>query len=591
MAEEKEEANSSPFGVNLTRRYVSSGAEDHLYNVNRIRGGTVELVDYMGGDATVERVATAGYGRSIFPENPSQSQFMDYLVRRGIFAPFSSVQLKFAIQSPIETALSLVYEQRASVNEYSGRYSEMLSDSFLPTTESVLGSLQHVSGGLLEDSQRAQQISEILHRGRKEIFERYKALLGLDLARELARSGLGTDNHTRYFWKMDLPSLYNFIRRERRFHHSAVDPTTNYLECLEKIALDTAPLSWRALRNMDSSKKVINLTMPIDDEVVDGPLSAAGWEPQETRRVIVPDLEEMLFVANPLLDHGAVQAVDYMGDDSAFAEAARTSYGKGTKTLQDDKHLIRSLIRDLHTSPIEMCELTVEAKIPVFSDPRQAGRHRTLDHHGFMGYVPKGSQFYMPPESELKYQDRKNRQGRGNDMEPEEKVRAQVLLRESFEIEKANAVLLRDLHAPEELVRAQKGVGFYTKTWRTGDSHNWGHFLMLRIDARAQKEVRDYAQEVNNSHRAHTPIANESLHTYIINGMRLSEKEIPLIGSILRAGIDPEDLRIYEGVKGFVIPVRNENREPIIENGQPVMQLGREGTAFKNKLLRLLGRE
>jgi len=110
-----------------------------------------------------------------------------------------------------------------------------------------------------------------------------------------------------------------------------------------------------------------------------------------------------------------------MGDDSSFAQAARTSYGKGTKKLQDDKNLIKSLIRDLHTTPIEMAELAFESKSPVFSDPRQLGRHRTLEQHGFMGYTPIGSQFYFPSDSEFKHQDRLNRQGRGKEMSPEER--------------------------------------------------------------------------------------------------------------------------------------------------------------------------
>lgn len=585
---EGEVENLSPFGINLTKRFVSGGAEALLYKPHDVRkAGVVELVDYMGGDATVERVATAGHGRRIFPENPDPHDFTDYLAKRGILEPFTSVQLKFLVESPIETALALVYEPRASVNEYSGRYSVMMDGSFTPSHGMIAIPLLQGENSLDADD-RTRRISDALNVGRDEVFHRYKELIDMDLARELARTGLGTDNYTKYFWKIDLLSLFGFVERQRAYHGNKVaDPTVDFVECLEEIASEVAPLSWGALTRRHSGRP-IKLTMPRDEEVVDGPLSPPGWEPQKTRRVVVPDLEEVLFVASPILEHGAVQAVDYMGEDSSFAQAARTSYGEGTTTLQDDRNLIRSLIRDLHTSPIEMCELAVEGKTPVFIDPRQAGRHRTLDDHGFMGYTPKGSQFYMPPESELKYQDRLDRQGRGKDMEADEKVRVQTLLRESFQIEQDNAVLLRELDSPEEFVRAQRGVGFFTKRWRTGDTHNWGHFLMLRGDPQAQKEVRDYAGAVDTLHRAHTPIANEALHTYIINGMRLSEKEISLLKSMLREGIDPESLDTYKGV-GFVIPKRDENREVIVEDGEKVMQLGREGKSFKGKLLRLLG--
>ena len=400
------------------------------------------------------------------------------------------------------------------------------------------------------------------------------------MTRELARSVLGIDNDTRFYWKMDLFSLAQFVRKQKRMTH-ITRRVGNYIDIIDNLAFSVSPDAWKALiddgKGIDSS---VSLTMPRDYEVVDGHLSPSSWKPQETKRVTVPALEEKLFEISTFLDYGEFQVVDYMGDDSSFAQAARTSYGKGTKTLQDDKNLIKSLTRDLHTTPIEMAELAFESKSPVFVDPRQFGRHRTLDNHGFMGYTPIGNQYYHIPNNEFKHQDRLNRQGRGKEMSEEDREKAKRLLENTFEVELQTVESLEEINAPEWIIREAKGVGFYTKRSRTGDTHNLSHGLMLRLDAHAQKEIRDLAGKIAEAYKLHTPASYEAFENYILNGMRLSEKEIELIKkNRMLTDIDLENLDTYKGV-GFIIPVDKDDPS----KGKT---LSREGQLFKKKLILL----
>ncbi len=582
MSDEQKER--APFGVSMTKRAVSSRAEKELYRVYEIgqkgNESTIELVDYMGSDDTVERVATMGFGRDIFSEKPEQKDFIYHLAALGISVPFKSVQLKISMRVPIETALTFVYEPRASVNEYSGRYSVMINSARIPSKDEI--SIQLKGNEKLDIYERAEEIHKILVENRKGAYEDYQKLISIDLARELSRIGLGIDNDTQFFWKIDLLSLANIYndRRTKSPH------TKRCIEEVAELAKAVAPYTWHAL-TYEGSHREINLTMPSDDVIVDASLSPPAWQQKETRRVTVLTLEELLFQPKKFLNHGEFQVVDYMGDDSAFAQAARTSYGAGTKTLQDDNSLTQGLVRDLHTSPIEMCELAFEGKTPVFIDPRQAGRHRTLDNHGFMGYVPIGSQFYEVPESEMKYQDRQNRQGRGKEMEEKDKKTAQALLTKTLHMERETTVKLRNLGASEEIVRFSKGVGFYTKRWRTGDTHNLGHFLRLRLDGHAQKEIRDYATLVARAVEAHTPKAYRAIQEYVINSMHLSVKEQQLISRLIKNGVlakvdELDNAENYTGV-GFVVPIDRENPE----KGK---KLTREGEAFKIKMRNLLQR-
>ena len=540
----------------LTKRFVSAGAERYLgvssfigkgagYSpVGDDESGLLRLVDYMGGDATVTRVATAGHGIGIFGENVDERRFHTHLAAQGIIAPFRSVQFQFCIQAPIEVALSFVYDPSVSVNEYSGRYSVMIDTSHTPSIDSLASQLH---GN--DTEKRAERIHDLLRRQRSATYAKYQGLIELDLARELARVGLGIDNDTRFYWKIDLFHLAQFVRTQRK-QHEAGSITSEYVEAVVEIVKASAPSAWKAL--MSTRPGEMTLTMPRDEDIVDPPLSPAAWDAQKTKRTVVPQLEEILFVEQRYLEDGGFQVVDYLGDDTTPAIAARTSYGRGTTRLSEDRGLIRTLVRDAHTSPIEMTSFAFEAKTPVFVDPRQAARHRTLPTHGFMGYTPLGSRFFVPSEDQLKYQDRTNRQGRGKDMDPEDAATALKLLRESFGGEQGAISELRELGAPQSVVRSVKGVGFYTRRWRVGDGHNLSHFLGLRLDAHAQKEIRDFAALIDDAHRRHTPTVNEALRDYKIDGMNLSRMQVEALAARLDLeGVNIESLEIYRSL-GFV---------------------------------------
>ena len=562
-------SDKNPFGINQTKRFVSKGAEDSLYKKHSPRShGEVELVDYMGGDETVARVATAGHGIEFFPEKPNQYDFLKHLVTKRITEPFMPVQLKFSMQMPIRVALAFVYDRNCSVNEYSGRYSEMINSARIPSKEDLVK--------LVADSEKVAKIHSILIETRERTRESYDRLLSSDFARELARQGLGTNNDTRFYWLVDLHSLADFVSTQRA-KLETTDPTRDYVECVAEIAENVAPDSWDSLMHGRVYSEALDLTMPLDEEIVDLDLNPASWKPTETKRIVVPDIEERLFALKKFLDHGQFQAIDYLGDDSSLAQAARTSYGVGTKKLSEDRGLIRTLVRDAHTSPIEMARLAFESRTPVFTDPRQSARHRTLKQHGFMGYTPIGNLFYYPADMEMKYQDRVNRQGRGKTMDFQDIELVRKELDETRILQLGAVKVLRALGTPEDLVRELKGVGFHTRRWRVGDTHNLGSFLRLRLDTHAQMEVRAQAQQVEEAVKAHTPIAYQAIRDYRIDSLGLSAGEIDFIKSLgIPSDENLENIEFFSKGKGFVL--KREGESP---------KLSREGEALQKKLKRL----
>src|SRR5215468_3063786 len=148
-----------------------------------------------------------------------------------------------------------------------------------------------------------------------------------------------------------------------------------------------------------------------------------------TRRATVPALEEILYQFIPVLDRGFVRVVDYFGDDGAVVQAARVSYGKGTKKVSDDRNLIRYLMRHRHSTPFEMCEIKLHVKLPIFV-ARQWIRHRTANVNEYSArYSVLDKEFYLPNPEQLAAQSAANRQGRGELLEGEEAARVLDLLR------------------------------------------------------------------------------------------------------------------------------------------------------------------
>lgn len=615
MQEELDEGRY-PFGNNLTKRFVSEGGECVLYSPRKVSGhGEVTLVDYMGGDDTIEMVATAGRMRKIFPEKISQADFLGYLAEHGIHRPFKFGQLKYSFVAPIEVAFEFVYDPNGTGNEYSGRYSDMLDTADVPDAMDIYKTIGRQYSGRDCD---CDIIAESFQKMREKSVRNYRRLLELGLARELARGGLGTDNDTKFFWKIDILSLSQLVKRVGDYPNSIGEMRKPYIKDVAKIAESVFPNTWKALTGKE--RRIYSLTLPRDNEVVDGNLKELPWRENFTRRVTNLSLEEILFVPKKFLGHGELQVFDYMGNDNSLAEAARTSYGKGTKKVHDNVNLIRSLVRDEHTTPTEMAEVAFINKVPVFVDPRQAGRHRTLDFHGFMGYVPKGDEFYMPPDEELQAQDSKNRQGRAGLLEEGKRNEIAQIFKDTLDSQLEVAGELRKQGCPEEFIRDMKGVFFYTIISRTGDPHNFANYLKLRLDAHAQKEIREQAQLVAEIYERAFFETFRAQKDYKIDSERFSRMELEQLGSLIKSGALVSDSRIIEELynrftpseisgivnelseriligprqpKGENIDANNldlySGREWIVTKQTEEKELGREGMGFQRKLKRILG--
>ena len=172
----------------------------------------------------------------------------------------------------------------------------------------------------------------------------------------------------------------------------------------------------------------MRLTPQQQDEI-----AAQRAEQQPTRRATVPALEEVLYQPLEVLDHGFVRVVDYMGDDAAVVQAARVSYGRGTRRVSEDQGLVNYLMRHRHTTPFEMCEIKYHVKLPIFV-ARQWIRHRTANVNEYSArYSILDNEFYVPSTEHLAAQATANRQGRGEVLEGAAAKHVLDLLREEAE--------------------------------------------------------------------------------------------------------------------------------------------------------------
>ncbi|HWB52346.1 MAG TPA: FAD-dependent thymidylate synthase, partial [Stellaceae bacterium] len=247
--------------------------------------------------------------------------------------------------------------------------------------------------------------------------------------------------------------------------------------------------------------------MPLTDEQR-REIQAERAETRPTRRATVPALEDILYEPIPVLDHGFVRVIDYMGDDGAIVQAARVSYGKGTRRVSEDAGLINYLMRHRHTTPFEMCEIKYHVKLPIFV-ARQWIRHRTANVNEYSArYSILDNEFYIPAPEHLAAQASTNRQGRGDVLEGAAAKRVLDLLRDDAERAYAGyAEMLNEDDAGEprdptwpglarELARMNLSLNFYTQWYWKTDLHNLLHFLSLRADPHAQYEIRVYAERM-----------------------------------------------------------------------------------------------
>jgi thymidylate synthase (FAD) len=257
-------------------------------------------------------------------------------------------------------------------------------------------------------------------------------------------------------------------------------------------------------------------------------------ETRPTLRATAPALEEILYQPIPVLDHGFVRVIDYMGDDAAVVQAARVSYGKGTRKVSEDRGLIQYLLRHRHTTPFEMCEIKYHVKLPIFV-ARQWIRHRTANVNEYSArYSILDREFYLPAPEQLAAQSASNRQGRGDLLQGEEAKRVLDLLREDalrsydhYEAmlnERADGSVVDEGRAglARELARMNLTLGFYTQWYWKTDLHNLLHFLALRADAHAQYEIRAYAEAMIDTVRRWVPLVHEAFTEHVLGGVRLS---------------------------------------------------------------------
>jgi thymidylate synthase (FAD) len=264
-----------------------------------------------------------------------------------------------------------------------------------------------------------------------------------------------------------------------------------------------------------------------------------------TKRVTSPELEKVLYEAIPVLDHGFIRVIDYMGDDSSIVQAARVSYGKGTKKVSTDQGLIRYLMRHWHSTPFEMCEIKYHVKLPIFI-ARQWIRHRTANVNEYSArYSILDKEFYIPAKDQLSAQSTNNRQGRGElitgqqadevlKILKDDAVRTydnyEKMLNERFDgtiIDEKKSGLAR------ELARMNLTLNSYTQWYWKTDLLNLMNFLFLRGDSHAQYEIRVYAEKMLETVKKWVPITHAAFLDYRVGAFHLSSKGLKIVKSMI----------------------------------------------------------
>lgn len=258
----------------------------------------------------------------------------------------------------------------------------------------------------------------------------------------------------------------------------------------------------------------------------------------------MPAAEELLDVEMRVLDHGFVRLVDYLGGDARIVQSARVSYGDGTKTVREDAALIDYLLRNRHTSPFEQVILTFHVKMPIFV-ARQWVRHRTARLNEISGrYSVMRDEFYVPNPAEVRYQDKRNKQG-GDERAVPEALTASVIesLRAGQQRTYAEYEAMLEDDIARELARVNLPLSLYTEMYWQIDLNNLFHFLRLRLDWHAQYEIRVYGDAMARAARAVAPLAWAAFEEHELHGRSFSRKEL----EVLKAALDTERLEAALG--------------------------------------------
>ena len=265
---------------------------------------------------------------------------------------------------------------------------------------------------------------------------------------------------------------------------------------------------------------------------------------------VVPEAEAILDSDVPVLDKGFVRLVDYMGSDDRIVQSARVSYGKGTKTVRQDRGLINYLMRNRHTSPFEQVILTFHTKMPIFV-ARQWVRHRTARLNEISGrYSVMEDEFYVPKPEVISAQAADNKQGRdGEPLAPDlvEHVQAQLVEGQRTGYEAYEALLETGL--ARELARINLPISLYTQWYWQVDLHNLFHFLELRLDSHSQYEIRAYAEVMLDMAEKVAPMATEAFREHVLGGTHFSAAETEVVKA-LAAGVKFEDAAEKAGITG-----------------------------------------
>jgi thymidylate synthase (FAD) len=264
-----------------------------------------------------------------------------------------------------------------------------------------------------------------------------------------------------------------------------------------------------------------------------------------TKRVTSPELEKVLYEAIPVLDHGFMRVIDYMGDDSSIVQSARVSYGKGTKKVSTDEGLIRYLMRHWHSTPFEMCEIKYHVKLPIFI-ARQWIRHRTAnvnEHSARYSILDK--EFYIPAKEQLSAQATNNRQGRGDLITGEQADEVLKILKddavrtydnyEKMLNERFDGTVIDEKKSglARELARMNLTLNSYTQWYWKTDLLNLMNFLFLRGDSHAQYEIRVYAEKMLDTVKKWVPITHAAFLDYRVGAAHLSSKGLKIVKSMI----------------------------------------------------------
>lgn len=266
-------------------------------------------------------------------------------------------------------------------------------------------------------------------------------------------------------------------------------------------------------------------------------------------RAQIPEADAILDKEYPVLDKGFVRIVDYLGGDDRIVQAARVSYGGGTKNYREDRALIRYLLRNDHTSPFEQVNFTFHLKMPIFV-ARQWIRHRTASVNEISGrYSVMKDEFYVPQGENIAAQSDDNKQGRSNEpVEPELQDRVRSLFRDEQQRVYETYSELIDHGVARELARIDLPLSMYTEFYWQMDLHNLFRFLRLRMDSHAQYEIRVYAETLYGIITKVCPVACEAFEEYVVGAIRFSRSEVEAIKRLIRgeeAGLADRDLERF----------------------------------------------